>query len=153
MSILYSPEALQPGDVPAELIQVFRARTQAAKGGHLLWEGYAEKGTTPLLIRNDHSYPVLRLSWCLQWNTEPDGHIRNCGTRLCVAGTHLTDRRLRQREQLLAAAVLGIDMSGTCAAGHPRAEHGIVLGIGQKVACRACQAAARIVRAAERRVA
>ncbi|MFI9331934.1 hypothetical protein ACIGZJ_30885 [Kitasatospora sp. NPDC052868] len=140
-------------DIPDKVVRQYRGHLRGV-GEHLLWQGPADHAGTPFIGHDYAKYSVLRIAWLLHHDTAPDGHIRvGCGVRGCVAGRCLTDRTLRQREQLLLAAVHRIDMSGTCAAGHAHAEHGSVRTNG-KIECRTCDAARRRAqRAADKAVA
>jgi hypothetical protein len=129
-------------DIPTEVVWAFRDRLHR-DGSHQLWQGAVDNAGTPALCHRPVTYSVLRIAWLLHHDAPPVGGLRiSCGTPLCVRGAHLTDSATRQREQLALAEILGIDMSGTCRAGHLRAEFGTVRGSG-RVECRSCDTARR----------
>ena len=138
----YKKGVAAPGDIPTDAARAFGDRLQHI-GGHKVWQGTTDHGMTAVLDHRGVRYPALRVAWVLHYGTAPVGQVRSsCDQDLCVAGTHLTDAALRQRDHLLLAHLLGVDMSGTCDAGHIRSVHGTVRG-NRKVDCRPCDAERR----------
>jgi len=142
-----------PGQLAADVIAAFHERTEQ-RGDHLIWTATVDHETTPVLVRLGYRYPALQVAWVLHHGSRPQGHVRrSCSERLCVAGRCLTDGAMRQKKHHLMAAVLGVDLSGTCTEGHSRREHGVV-GLNGKVDCRVCDTRRRRAsRAAENEVA
>jgi hypothetical protein len=132
-----------PGAVPTEVVWAFRDRIHRV-GDHRLWQGTADKGTTPVLYVDDIRYPARPLAWLLHHNAAPAGLVKaDCGARLCVHAPHLTDAVTRQRERILYAALHGVTLAGPCPAGtHDLAEHGYVRPNGC-TECRGCDNARR----------
>jgi hypothetical protein len=132
-----------PGAVPTEVVWAFRDRRHRV-GEHRIWQGTADKGTTPVLYVDDVRYPARHIAWVLHHGTEPVGLIKaGCGARLCVHGPHLTDDVTRQRERILYAALHGVTLAGPCPAGiHDLAEYGYVRPAGA-TECRGCDNARR----------
>jgi hypothetical protein len=128
---------VRAGHLPDGLAAAFHQRTTRARG-HLLWTGPLEHDAVPTLTKDLHRYSVLTIAWVLHYGTDPVGKvIRDCRKPLCVAGRCLSDRTKRQQEQLLRAALLGIDLSGVCEHDHLRRDHSSVAWAG-KVECRPC---------------
>lgn len=131
-----------PDDVPIAARWAFQQRIERS-GGHLIWTGAVDNSSTPVFTHANTIYPALRVAWVLHYPTAPEGIVRSsCSVRLCVAGRCLTDAAARQREHLVLAAILGVDISGTCMAGHPSATYGTVR-LNGKVECRPCDAERR----------
>jgi hypothetical protein len=133
------------GNLPDHVIAAFRTRTKRRRG-HLLWTGAVDHGTILQLTCALHRYSALQIAWILHYGRDPRGKvIRTCGKPLCVDGRHLSDQAMRQQENLLMAALHGIDMTVTCAAGHARRDHASVAASG-KVECRPCHVVRRRTR-------
>lgn len=78
--------------------EAFDQRTVAVDGGHLDWIG-ATTGTssTPVVAWQNKVETAGRLAFRWHHGREPEGNVRaRCGYPRCVAGAHLTDRRIRQ---------------------------------------------------------
>lgn len=133
-----------PGAVPTEAMWAFHDRLRHV-GGHRIWRGSTERGTTPVFHANDQRYPALRVAWVLHHGTDPVGLVLGgCNTPLCVRGAHLTDEVIRQRERIIVATLHGITLAGLCRAGlHDLAEYGGVRPP-RTVVCRACENARRL---------
>lgn len=131
--------SVTPGTIPAAAVQALRDRLHRIDGGHVLWQGVAMKGTTPVLYVDNIVYPARPLAWSLHHGAEPVGLVKvGCGTRLCMHVPHLTDRATRQREHHLYAALHGVILTGPCAAGaHDLAEYGRVRSTGL-TECQGC---------------
>jgi hypothetical protein len=140
-------------EIPVDAVWAYRDRLHRT-GGHLLWQGAVDQAGTPVLGHGYAKYSVLRIAWLLQYDSAPTGIIRSsCGTKLCVLAAHLTDDASRQEQHLVRAREFGIDMSGTCTAGHLLAVFGTVLRTG-RVDCRRCDSLRRrMKRALEKAVA
>ncbi|MEE1838146.1 hypothetical protein [Streptomyces sp. SP17KL33] len=144
MSRVRTAPAIQAGAVPTDVIWAFRDRLHRV-GEHRLWQGTADKGTTPVLYVDYVRYPARRVAWVLHHGTTPVGLIKaDCGTPLCVHGPHLTDERSRQADQVrYAATIHGITLAGPCANGaHDLADYGYARTDGD-VGCRGCDNARR----------
>lgn len=124
-------------DIPTAVVWLYRDHLRRA-GEHRIWQGPVDHAGTPVIGHDYFKYSVLRVAWILHYDSPPDGAVRSdCGTRGCVAARCLTDQRARQRLEILKAALRRIDMTGTCTAGHPHAEHASVRTNGQ-LECRVC---------------
>lgn len=132
-----------PGAVPTAAVWAFRDRLHRVDD-HLLWQGTADKGTTPVLYVDNVRYPARPLAWLLHHGTAPVGLVKaDCGVRLCMHGPHLTDEHSRQNARLLYAALHGVTLAGPCHAGlHDLTEHGYVRPTGV-TECRGCDNARR----------
>ncbi|NUR01296.1 MAG: hypothetical protein HOY79_33670 [Streptomyces sp.] len=132
-----------PGAVPVDAIWAFRDRLHRV-GEHRIWQGTADRGTTPVLVVDQVHYAARRIAWVLHHNTEPVGIVKTtCGVRLCVEGAHLSDERSRQADHVLYAALVhGVILAGDCRNGHDRAALGYVRADG-KTGCRGCDNARR----------
>lgn len=132
-----------PGAVPLEAVWAFRDRLHRV-GEHRIWQGTADKGTTPVLYVNDVRYPARQVAWVLHHNTEPVGLVKaGCGVKLCVHAPHLTDDVTRQRERVLYAALRGVTLAGPCPAGlHELADYGYARP-NAVIECRGCDNARR----------
>ncbi|MFF1284364.1 hypothetical protein ACFVY4_26930 [Streptomyces sp. NPDC058299] len=132
-----------PGAVPTAAVRAFRDRLHRVSE-HRIWQGTADKGTTPVLYVDDVRYPARPLAWVLHHGTAPVGLVKaGCRTPLCVAGPHLTDDVTRQRERVLYAALLGIPLTGPCPAGvHDLAQFGYARP-NRTTECRGCDNARR----------
>jgi hypothetical protein len=132
-----------PGAVPTAAVWAFRDRIHRV-GDHRIWQGIADKGTTPVFVVDDTWYPARRIAWVLHHGTAPVGLVKaGCGTPLCVHAPHLTDDVIRQRERVLYAALHGVTLAGDCPAGtHDLAQYGYVRPNGF-TECRGCDNARR----------
>ncbi|MDX3125338.1 hypothetical protein [Streptomyces scabiei] len=133
-----------PGAVPAAVTWAFRDRIHRV-GEHRVWQGTADKGTTPVLYVDYVRYPARHVAWVLHHGTAPLGLVKaDCGTPLCVHGPHLTDERSRQADQVLYAATIhGITLAGLCPSNaHDLADYGYARSDG-KTGCRGCDNARR----------
>jgi hypothetical protein len=132
-----------PGAVPTEAIWAFRDRLNRV-GEHRIWQGTADKGTTPVLYAGDTRYAARQVAWLLHHGTPPVGLVKaGCGVKLCVHAPHLTDEVTRQRERVLYAALHGVTLAGPCPAGHhDLAAYGYVRSNGT-TNCRGCDNARR----------
>jgi hypothetical protein len=132
-----------PGAVPTEAIWAFRDRLNRV-GDHRIWQGTADKGTTPVLYVDNIRYAARQVAWVLHHGTAPVGLVKaGCRVPLCMHGPHLTDDVTRQRERVLYAALHGVTLAGPCPAGlHDLAEYGLVRTTGT-TECRGCDNARR----------
>ncbi|MFJ3793950.1 hypothetical protein [Kitasatospora sp. NPDC090091] len=140
-------------DIPTDVEWLFRDHLHR-RDGHRIWTGATDTSGTPVIGHDYAKFSVLRISWLLHRGTEPAGTVLSaCGVRGCVNGACLTDAGDRRRERIMHAALLGIDMTGTCSAGHPHADYGRPRTNG-RVECTACDnARRRETRAARKAVA
>lgn len=69
-------------------------------GGHQRWEGATGRSGTPVVARAGQVTTVYRLMFRWHHAREPEGHVRpSCSYPRCVAGDHLADRVMRERER------------------------------------------------------
>lgn len=82
---------------PASFDEVFRAYAVPAEDGHVRWTGTVSSSNVPAAWMSNKFRSAYRIAFELHHGREPDGRVRaECGMPICVAGAHLTDRRLRE---------------------------------------------------------
>lgn len=88
-----------PPAPPGSWQEAFQARTVPVEGGHLVWKGATTGPSgTPVLAFGGQVETAYRLSFRWGHGREPEGNVRpRCAYARCVAGEHLTDRRMRER--------------------------------------------------------
>lgn len=151
----YKQGRVIPGEVPTAALWAFRDRLHRTPDGHRLWQGPTDHGRTAILIHDGYRYPAIQVAWVEHYGTAPEGQVQpECGRRLCLEATHLSDAAVRRSEQQLRAAVYGISLDGACDAGHPRISSIVIRPRKDgkvDVICRPCENAyARARRAANR---
>ncbi|WP_406262532.1 Trp family transcriptional regulator [Streptomyces chartreusis] len=76
--------------------EAFALHTQPTDGGHLLWTG-PRSGRTPDLRADGGKHNPRTVAFRRHHGREPEGNLkRTCEQPDCIAGAHLTDRRIRQ---------------------------------------------------------
>lgn len=98
----------RPGPIaPSSLQDAFRQRTRPVDGGHLEWTGHRDTGT-PFFRWATKKYSPARVAFVMQHGRAPVGNaLPGCDYPGCVAPAHITDRPMRDRLNILAAAIFG----------------------------------------------
>jgi transposase-like protein len=79
----------------ASLEDAYRANTEPVEGGHVRWTGCTDTGSAYICFRKER-ITAGRLAFTLHHNRSPVGRVEiSCDMAGCVAGAHLTDRRIR----------------------------------------------------------
>jgi hypothetical protein len=93
---------------PATLEEAFRVHTEPLDEGHLLWTGSAQH-TTPVVWFAGSLRSANKVGFLLHYGRDPEGTVTSsCPVPMCVAGVHLVDRQMRQRERQLDRLYAGI---------------------------------------------
>jgi hypothetical protein len=86
----------------------YQTHTEPVDGGHLRWTGPRNSSGVPIARHCDVPESVYRLGFRMRYGREPVGHAEpGCGMAGYVAGAHLEDRPMREKNRTVFAAVFG----------------------------------------------
>ena len=95
-----------------DLEAAFRAHTEPADGGHLLWTGTVNSGV-PSIRHQGHRHSAYLIAYRIQHDRDPEGRCRpDCGLPRCVAPGHVDDGPGRERTRSTLASIFGEDWDG-----------------------------------------
>ncbi|MCZ7414290.1 hypothetical protein [Streptomyces sp. WMMC897] len=84
----------------------YRLYATPTEDGHAHWTGPWAGRMPQITIRTGHAVSALRVAFRMHHGREPDGYVRpGCSDPKCVAGDHLTDRRIRHHINQLHRAI------------------------------------------------
>lgn len=90
------------------IAEMFAARTAPVNGGHVRWSGYVNGTGTPMLSRHGREVSAYRVAFEAHYGRSPVGLPKpGCGFPRCVAGAHLEDRPMREKNREVFAAIFG----------------------------------------------
>ncbi|MDX3024050.1 hypothetical protein [Streptomyces acidiscabies] len=100
----------RPGKAPVTITEALARHTQEQPDGHTHWTGPRCDGQPQLWSRGRY-HSVRRVLFASHHGRAPDGWLRvTCDQPACIAGAHLSDRRIREqraREDALYTAIFG----------------------------------------------
>ncbi|PWG08761.1 hypothetical protein DF268_35920 [Streptomyces sp. V2] len=96
------------GRTPGTVAQALARYTQDQPDGHTHWTGPRCDGQ-PQLWAQGRYHSVRRVLFAAHHGRAPDGWLRvTCDQPACIAGAHLSDRRIREAEQHLTTLYTSI---------------------------------------------
>jgi hypothetical protein len=92
---------------PQSLEEAFRIHAELLDDGHVRWLG-GTSHSTPRVWFGGTTYSAYRIAFRIHHGRDPEGQARpSCDVPLCVAGSHIEDRPMRQRTDSLYTAIFG----------------------------------------------
>ncbi|MFI9235820.1 WhiB family transcriptional regulator [Streptomyces sp. NPDC053079] len=83
-----------------DLERLFRSRTEAIDGSHLLWTGYVSRRGTPQVRHGTRNKSAYRIAFYLHHGRHPRGYVTSsCGQDGCVEPSHMQDETTRTQQQ------------------------------------------------------